>query len=152
MFKKILKGFGIFILVMVVLVVLVAAYTGYKQSEYSETAVPYIRNVIPKISTWDPQKAKIFFVPGTFDNVSDEDFEKLFKWFSKLGQLKSIEDPQFLSVNSSATTSEGANTIVTYSIEAHYENGDATITIKLLDLNESFEVYSFNVNSMALIK
>ena len=129
-----------------------AAYTGYKQSEYKETAVPYINKVIPVISEWDAEKAKPFFVPSTFDNVSKDDFEKLFRWFSKLGSFQSMEEPEFNQVLSGATIREGASTIVTYTVLTHYENGDAQITIRLLDLGKSFEVYHFNVNSTAFIE
>lgn len=152
MFKKILKWLGIILLGIILLFILVAAYTGYKQSEYKETAVPYIKEVIPAISEWDTEKAKPFFVPSTFDNVSQEEFEKLFRWFSKLGRLQSIEKPEFNQIHSGATVREGANTIVTYTVLAHYENGDAQITIRLLDLGDTFEIYHFNVNSTALIE
>jgi hypothetical protein len=131
---------------------LLAAYTTYKQSEYSETAVLYIKKVIPIISEWSPEKSKPLFVASTFDNASDEDFSKLFKWFSKLGALKSIEEPQFSQVTSGATVRDGANTIVTYGVLAHYENGDAQISIRLLDLGSSFEIYQFNLNSQVLIE
>jgi len=152
MFKKVLKWLGIALLGLIALFALLAVYTGYKQSEYNETAVPYIKKVIPKISEWDSDEIKPLFVPSTFDNVSDEDFAKLFKWFSKLGSLKSIDEPQFTQVHSGATVKEGANTIVTYTVLAHYENGDAHISIRLLDLGGSFEIYHFNLNSKALIE
>jgi hypothetical protein len=152
MFKKILKWVGILLLGLIVLFVLLAAYTTYKQSEYSETAVPYIKQIIPIISEWNPEKSKPLFVPSTFDNVSDEDFSKLFKWFSKLGALESIEEPQFSQVTSGATVRDGANTIVTYVVLAHYGNGDAKISIRLLDLGSSFEIYHLNINSQALIE
>ena len=152
MFKKVLKWIAILLIGLIVLFVLLAAYTGYKQSEYSETAVPYIKKVIPIISEWSPENSKPLFVPSTFDDVSDEDFSKLLKWFSKLGALKSIDEPQFSQVTSSTTVREGANTIVTYGVLAHYENGDAQISIRLLDLEVSFEIYQFHLNSQALIE
>ncbi|MDF0534149.1 hypothetical protein PY479_07660 [Shewanella sp. A32] len=152
MFKKILKWFGVILLGIILLFILVAVYTGYKQSGYKETAVPYIKEVIPAISEWDTEKAKQFFVPSTFDNVSQDDFEKLFRFFSKLGSLKSMDEPVFNQVQAGATIQEGANTIVTYTVLAHYENGDAQITIRLLDLGGSFEVYYFNVNSTVFIE
>ena len=58
---------------------------------------------------------------------------------------------EFTQVYSGATVQDGANTIVTYSLLAHYENGDAQLTIQLLDLGESFQIYYLNVNSSALI-
>lgn len=152
MLKKIFKWIGFFLLGLILLFVLFAAYTGYKEAEYKDTAVPYINEVIPQISEWNPEKAKSFFVPATFEDVSQEDFEKLFRWFSKLGSLKSMDEPVFTQVYSGATVREGASTIVTYTVLGHYENGEAQITIHLLDLGDSFEVYHFSVNSSALIE
>jgi len=152
MFKKILKWLGGIFLAIILLFVLIAAYTGYKQAVYAETAIPYIKEVVPALSEWNSEKAKPFFVASTFDNVSQDEFEKVFRWFSKLGRFQSMEEPEFSNVYSGATIDDGANTIVTYTIFAHYENGEAKITIRLLDLGESFEVYHFNVSSMALIE
>ncbi len=152
MLKKILKWIGLISLGLIVLFTFVVIFTGYKQSEYEGTAVPYIKKVIPAISEWNPEKAKSLFVPSTPEEAPQEDFEKLFKWFSKLGKLKSLEEPQLQQIYSGATVREGTNTIVTYTVLAHYDNGDAQITIKLLDLGDSFDVYRFNVNSSALIE
>jgi hypothetical protein len=152
MLKKIFQWVGIFIIGIILLFVVIGIFSGYKAAEYKDTAVPYIKNVIPKISEWNAETSKQFFVSSTFDDVSDEDFSKIFQWFSKLGRLKSIEEPIFTQVHSAATVTEGANTIVTYGVAAHYENGDAQITIKLLDLGEAFEIYHFNINSVALIE
>ena len=152
MVKKILKWIGIFLFGFIVLFALLAAYMAYKQSEYNETALPYIKKVIPIISEWNPEKSRPLFVASTFDNVSDEDYSKLFNWFSKLGVLNSMDEPEFLKVTSGATVLEGASTIVSYGVLAHYENGDAQITISLLDLGSSFEIYHFNLKSKALIE
>jgi len=152
MVKKILKWIGIFLLGLIVLFALLAAYMAYKQSEYNETALPYIKKVIPIISEWNPEKSRPLFVASTFDNVSDEDYSKLFNWFSELGVLNSMDEPEFLKVTSGATVREGASTIVSYGVLAHYENGDAQITISLLDLGSSFEIYHFNLKSKALIE
>lgn len=152
MLKNIFKWLGIIFLGLISLIIIVAVYTGYKQSEYNETAVPYINKVIPIISEWDIEKAKPLFVSATFENTSDEDLEKLFRWFSKLGTLKNIEEPTFAQVLSGATIQDGASTIVTYTVVGHYENGDANITIRLLDLEDSFKIYHFKMNSLALIE
>ncbi|QQX78962.1 hypothetical protein JK628_15515 [Shewanella sp. KX20019] len=152
MIKNMFKWLGIIFLGFISLIIIVAVYSGYKQSEYNETAVPYIKKVIPIISEWDIEKAKPLFVSATFENTSDEDFEKLFRWLSKLGTLKNIEDPTFTQVHSGATIQDGTSTIVTYTVIGHYENGDATITIRLLDSEDSFEIYHFKINSLALIE
>ena len=151
MLKKILKWVGIFLGGLVLLFILIGVYTGYKEAGYRETAVPYIKKVIPEISKWNYKESKKFFEPSTFEKVTDEELSKLFEWFSKLGKLKSIEEPKFNQVYSGTAVRESFGTIVTYTVLGHYENGDANITIRLLDLGDSFEVYHFNVNSKALL-
>jgi hypothetical protein len=127
-------------------------YTLYKKSCYEDTAVPYIKKVVPQISMWDINVMKQYMAPQSLKNTKDEDLSKLFKWFSKLGSLKSIETPQFQNVTSSVTTMEGKNTIVNYTVKAHYEKADATITIRLLESGKGFKVYYFNLDSDGLIQ
>jgi hypothetical protein len=129
-----------------------AAYFYLKSHEYSKTAVPYIKKVIPEISTWDPVVSKKYMAADVLASLKDEDLNKLMHWLSKLGSLKSIEEPSFVNVSTSATVKNGKQTIATYTILAHYEHGDANITMRLLEFNNGFKVYQFNVNSNALIE
>ena len=151
MLKRGLKWIGIFVAGLVILFVLVAVYTGYISAQYRETAVPYIEQVIPIISEWNADKARPHFTSQTFENTSEEDFQKLFHWLSKMGELLSLGEPAFSNVTSSAMLNEGSMTIVTYTVPAVYEYGEAMITIRLVDLGDSFEIYYFNLNSTALM-
>jgi hypothetical protein len=151
MFKRILKWIGIFVSGLVILFVLAAVYSGYKSTQYDETAIPYIEQVIPIISEWDVDQARSYFTSKALENTSEEDFQKLFRWLSKMGKLLSLGEPQFSNVTSGATLSEGSITIVTYTVPAEYEYGEALITIRLVDLGDSFEIYYFNLSSTALM-
>jgi hypothetical protein len=150
MFKKILKGLGIAFLLLVILFVGIGVWTGYKSAAYKETAVPYIKIVVPEISKWDHALMKSYMSPETFEGVTDANFEKVVSYLGKMGALISMEEPVFQTVSSSATVQNGAATIVNYSVLAKYENGDANISISLKEVEDSFEVYKFNLNSMAL--
>jgi len=149
--KKLLKVLGIIFLSIIVLFGTIGIYTYMKSSEYSETAVPYIKEKIPELSTWDAAVTKKYLAPEILAKTEDEDLEKLMRWFSKLGHLKNIEEPQFVNVSSNVTVSNGQQTIATYTILAHYENGDATITMRLLEIDGGFKIYQFHLNSNALI-
>ena len=151
MLKRILKWIGIFVAGLVILFVLVAVYTGYISAQYNETAVPYIEQAIPIISEWDADKARPYFTSNALEKTSEEDFQKLFHWLSKMGELLSFGEPGFSNVTSGATLNEGPTTIVTYTVPAVYEYGEAMITIRLVDLGDSFEIYYFNFNSTALM-
>ena len=150
--KKVLKFLGILLLGIIILFTFIGGYTYYKSSEYEKTAVPYIKEKIPLLSTWDYETTKSFMVPIVLENTKEEDFKKIIHWFSKLGKLKNIEDPEFRNVSTNSNIAGATSkTIVTYEILAHYENGDATITMRLLEENNDFKIYYFNINSMALL-
>ena len=148
--KKIFMILGGIFLVIILLIIGMGLFTWYKSSKYEETAVPYIQSTVPELSKWDPELARTYMVPKVLEEISDEDFAKIFKYLSKLGSLKKINEPKFAEISTGATFGDGKQTLVTYTIDAVYENGDATITIVLLDLGTAFQVYRFNVNSMAL--
>ena len=150
MLKKFLKGLGITVLVIAIIFAGIFVWVSIISSKYNETAIPYIEKVMPELSKWDVDVAKQYMAPEALDSVSDADFAKLMKFLSKIGSLKSIEEPQFQNASSSATTGTGTLTTVLYTFTAHYENGDATITLKLKPVENGYQVYHFNVNSMAL--
>ena len=141
---KVLKIIGIIILSMILLFSGCAFYAYQQGQSYETTAIPYIEEVLPKISTWDLETNKLYSTPESNESMKDEDLSKLLKWLSKLGKLNSIEKPQFTRIMN--------GNYITYVFIAHYENGDATITMQLKDENGKFLINGFHVDSMALIE
>ena len=149
--KRFLRVLGIIFLGIIIIFGLIGGWTYWKSTKYEETAVPYIKENIPKLSSWNLKITKSLLAPSILEMTTDDDLEKLMKWFSKLGSLKSIEEPQFININTTVTAEHGKQVIVLYNILAHYQNGDATITMRLLETEKGFEVYQFYLNSKALI-
>ncbi len=85
-------------------------------------------------------------------NISEKKFDQAMIWFSKLGVLQSVDEPEFVDVHVGNQEDVGVQTIVEYNIDAQYENGDATINLKLLDRDGSFEIYNFHFSAEALLK
>lgn len=129
-----------------------ALYDRYKTSDYDDQAVPYINEVIPEISQWNPTKTKGLMASEVAATISEEKFSQAMNWFSKLGQLQSINEPQFIEVHTEEQAELGKQTIVEYDIDAEYANGDATINLKLLYRDGLFEIYNFNFSSQALLQ
>jgi hypothetical protein len=127
-------------------------YDRYQASEYTDTAVPYIRQIIPIVSKWEPAAIRELMVPEVSADISEDKFAQTMVWFSKLGALQSMEEPEFQEVDTGGKTVIGMQTIVEYEVDAKYENGDALLNIKLLDRNGSFELYSFNLSSEVLLE
>lgn len=141
---KVLKIIGIIFLSIILLFSGCAYYVYQKSAAYETTAVPYIEEVMPKLSTWVLEVHRLHSTPESNETISDEDLLKLLKWLSKLGGLNSIEKPQFKGVMN--------GNFITYVFIAHYENGDAGITVQLEDDNGKFLINQFHVESMALIE
>ncbi len=127
-------------------------YDRYKTSEFDDRAVPYIKEVIPEISQWNPTKTKALMASEVAADISEEKFAQAMDLFSRLGQLQSVEEPRFIEVHSGKQGDIGEQTIIEYEIDAKYATGDATINLKLLFRDGLFEIYNFNFSAEALLK
>ena len=126
-------------------------YKSHQGAEFDKTAIPYIRTVIPQISTWDPETVRALMAPEIAANIPDERFVRAMHLFSKLGALQSIDEPKFSEASVDQETEIGKQTIVEYKIDAQYENSEAEITLQLLERGESYEIYRFNFSSELLL-
>ncbi len=127
-------------------------YRGIQSSHYEGTAVPYIRQVLPQISTWNPEMMKEYMVPEVLETVSADNLTNLMKGLAKLGELQSIGEPSFQSKSTGGVVDSTQQPVVTYTVKAQYSTGEATVTISLLDKGESYQVYHFNFQSRALVQ
>ncbi len=127
-----------------------AYYSGQKESQYLTTAVPYIKKIIPELSKWDPTIARKHMSEEFLRKVSDEKFSRTIQVLSRMGNLQTLAEPHFEEIYSGDTPDGEKQTIISYTVQAKYDTGDATITMGLLDLGERFKVYRFNVESEVL--
>ncbi|MGH1439932.1 MAG: hypothetical protein ACRBBR_07480 [Cellvibrionaceae bacterium] len=148
--KKVLKWIGIVIGSVFLLIGILVFWLFSSQQKHNKIAIPYIEETVPVISTWDANKSINYFSEEAQKSFSSEDFNKVMKFLSKMGELQSLGVPQFQTVSSSVTASNGKQVLVRYLVPAEYENGTAEITITLEYNNKRYRYYSFNLNSMAL--
>jgi hypothetical protein len=148
--KLTFKAFIIPVLVILAVFVGLFINTLIKQTQYDDTAIPYIKKVVPQISQWDLNTAKPLFAQLTLDNMSDETLSKALEWFSPLGALKTMDAPQFMNTNS-ITEGEGTGQeIIIYLVTAQYEHDEAQITLKLLETDPGYEIYNINISPKTL--
>lgn len=152
--KQSLKKFFMLMIIWFVTIMAVfagsALYDRYQASEYEAMAGPYIREIIPEISKWDPATTRALMAPEVSATIPEEDFTQALALFSRLGALQSMADPKFDQVHQDLQTDIGKQTIVVYDIDAKYENGDAVINLKLIDKGDSLEIYRFGFSSEIL--
>ena len=149
--KKIFAFLALISTVIILAIVGIKFYAAHEAAQYEATAVPYLKQVVPELSTWDVKVIKVLMAPQALVNTPDEKIIKIIEYLSKLGALKSFDEPKYEKLFSKAPASENRINIVSYTIAAVYEAGDASISISLLETGDSFLVYKFDINSMVLL-
>ena len=152
MFKKLLKIIGSFILVLIIIFVCIGIWFSVNSSKYTEIAKPYLDKNMPAVVSWDFAQFKPLLTPEALKEFENERGQKIYKMFSKLGSLKSFEEPRFLGAKTGVTVSEGAYDIVNFSMLGHFDAGDALFTISLATHEDSYLIHFVNVNSDAFLE
>lgn len=151
--KKELKKFIIYVIVVFVIGISSYFFYGsYQSSLYDGRVTPYIQEVLPKISTWDPEIVKQCMAPEVLKTVTDENLRNIMKALAQIGELQSIKEMKFKKKATGGAGDLVQEPVITYTVNAQYSSGDATVTISLLDKGDSYEVYHFNFESEALFK
>lgn len=149
MFKKLLKIIGSFFLVLIIIFIGIGIWFGVSASKHNEIAKPYLQKNMPIFTTWDINKIKPLLTPEALQTFESKKGEKILKFFSKLGKLKSFEEPQFLTAKSGASIGTGSYDIVKFKMLGHFEVEDAIFTITLTTDEDSYLIHYVSINSDA---
>jgi hypothetical protein len=131
----------------VVIFIGAAIWYGINSSKYEEVAKPYLEKNMPLVVSWAFEKLKPLLTPQALKAFETERGQKVYKLFSKLGTLKSFEEPQFLNAKTGVTATEGAHDVVNFSIPGHFEQGDAVVTVTLATAGDSYQIHYIHINS-----
>ena len=127
-------------------------YGYYQSSQYDGTVVPYIQEVLPKLSTWDPEIVKQFMAPAVLRTVTDENLTSIMGALAQIGELQSIGEVKFKKKATGGAGDLVQQPVITYTVTAQYSTGETIVTLSLLDKGGSYDVYHFNFESEALFK
>ncbi len=152
MFKRFLKIIGSFFLVLIVILVCIGIWSAINSSKYTELAKPYIEKNMPAVVSWDFEQLRPLLTPESLKEFKTERGQKVYKYFSKLGSLKSLEEPQFLGAKTGVSVSHGAYDIVNFSILGQFEAGTAHITLTLAKSGDSYLIHYIHINSDAFLE
>ena len=151
--RKDLKKFVIYAIFVFITGFSAYFYYGYYQSsQYDGTIIPYIQEVLPEISTWDPEIVKQYLAPEVLRTVTDENLEKIMGALAQIGELQSIGEVKFKKKATGGAGDLVQQPVITYTVKAQYSMGEALVTLSLLDKGDSYNVYHFNFESTALFK
>lgn len=127
-------------------------YGYYQSSQYDGTVVPYIQEMLPKLSTWDPVIVKQLMAPAVLRTVTDENLTSIMEALAGIGELQSIGEMKFKKRATGGAGDLVQQPVITYIVKAQYSTGETIVTISLLDKGGSYDVYHFNFESEALFK
>jgi hypothetical protein len=143
----ILRRSLIFIALMVAGLVLYAVWFDIKADRYDETAVPYLRAAIPELTSWRYERLDPLLSAEARLDFGNKKMRDAYRGFERLGELVSMEKPQYLGHAPSANLVQGGIEIVDYQVEVQFTSGPATIKLRLLADGESYHIHHFGIYS-----
>jgi len=148
--KKILMILGGFFAILIVAGVIGISIVAVKGAGLDRESKAYVDEVTPKILA-DLNKETLFqYASDELKNsASSEELDRIFNWFSKLGQFKEYKGSSGQACIS-VTTERGKQITGSYQAQAEFENGPATINITIIKKGNNWQVIGFRINSMAL--
>jgi len=145
--KKIFIALGIFMFLIILLFVWVGVKTTATRNKLEGKAEPLIRQVIAEQSPWDYEKLKPHLSQLWLDSVSEEQNNKMIKFFSKLKNFKSITEFKWIGCSTNSTPQYGTIDKCNYAAIAKYENGDAEVLVGVVIEDDAPKIAQLHINS-----
>jgi len=127
--------------------VLYSLWYGIKADRYQETAVPYLESALPKLTSWQYEQLKPLLSPTARLDFENEKLQAAYRLFSKLGQLKSMGKPQYITDRNDTSTELGDIEIIDYQVPLQFDSGPAVIKITLAADGKSYYIHHFGFHS-----
>ena len=126
-------------------------YIAIRGSSLDKESKAYVDAAIPAIVTnWNKKELLDRASPEFKQAVTDGQIDQLLHWFTSLGRLQKCE-PANGQALMSATPQAGKTITAQYVAKAKFEKGEATITVKLIQHGDQWQILGFNVNSPQLV-
>lgn len=142
---------GIFLLLVIVAVV-GFAIIAVKGSTLDEESKAYVDEAVPLIlADLDQSTLFKYASPELIESASQEEFNKLFKWFKRLGEFKEYKESTG-QANMSYTTHSGKIISGQYVAKVEFETGPATVNIAIVKRDGRWLINGFRIYSKAFIQ
>ena len=151
MFKKPLKLAGSFALILMVAFAVVGIGFNLYASKYLDAATPYLEQNMPAVVSWDFERLKPLLTPESRAVFETEQGQRVYKMFSKLGRLTSLDAPKFLNAKAGVALDKEPYEVINFSILGHFEAGDVEITLTLVTAGDSYQIDYINMGSDAFL-
>ena len=126
-------------------------YATYQARGLDASSKAYIDENLPAITTtWSKEELLKRSSPQllTIINEKPEQIDKLFEKLSKLGTMRSVDVAKG-DANVSYTNTDGKVTTASYIAKAKFENGEARIAVRLVQVSGQWQISLFKVTVAA---
>ena len=136
-----------FILLMIAGLVMYALWFDMRADRFDETAVPYLQTALPGLTSWRYEKLKPLLSPSARLDFENEKVKAAYHGFNRLGDLESMEKPQYLANSSGTSKALGDVEIIDYQVDVQFASGPAVIKLTLIADDESRYIHHFSIQS-----
>lgn len=147
--KKFLQVLGLLFLVLLVLGAAVLGYTAYQMKGLDAASKAYVeRNIPPILRTWSKDEFLKHASPRLVKLLADkpETLDLIFQKTKVLGGFQRVVDIKGGS-NTSVTPQHGRIKSARYELATQFDNGDATVTVVLMEHSGQWQIEGFFINS-----
>lgn len=149
--KKFFIVLGSIFLALIVLGAIGIAIVAIRGTALDKESRAYADAAIPAIfSRWNQKELLDRASPEFKQAVTIDQLDRMFRWASTLGHMQKC-DPAQGQAAISITPQSGKVTNAQYSAKAHFEKGEATLTLGFIKRGDQWQILSFNVQSPQLV-
>lgn len=145
--SPILKRSLIFIALMAAGLVLYMSWYNIKAERFNETAIPYLEQVLPKLTSWQYPELEMLLSPTAKTVFASEKVRAAYQEFSQLGQLQSMSRPEFMGNRSETIEELGEVELIAYQVPLEFETGPAVIKLNLASDGQRYYIHHFGIHS-----
>ena len=136
-----------FAIVFFISMLFLMVYTTRTDEETKKTSKQFIQNIIPVIlKDLDKNTFLKYASPEFLNAVNEEQVEKIFNVYKKLGTFKKIVSAKG-KIKVSLSFKKGKITYAKYEIKALYSTGEAKVKVVLIQHEKEWYIYYFKINS-----
>ncbi|WP_156180878.1 hypothetical protein [Desulfovibrio sp. TomC] len=152
--KKFLAIVGGLFLALLLITAIFFGYAAYNGSKLDASSKIYIEENIPTIlSTWSKDTILKLASPQLIETIENNqtNIDLLLTKSATLGKFQKISDIKGDS-NTSFTTQNGSVITSRYAVQAKFDNGEATITVTLIQLSGQWRLLGLFINSPSILQ
>ncbi len=115
-----------------------------QQAHYEVTAIPWLEQSLRRISSWRSSDLWPLLAPEAQAVISREQLDGVMAQYAPLGRFVSLGEPRFSRLASMLSLLSSEQRIG-YSALVEFENGEAVVTLTLLERDGRFYIYNINL-------